>query len=80
MKEYTFTIKLKLNNPNVDAYSFVDDLCDSGCGDAIVGIGKNGFIALTFTSFDQSLHHAIFNCAEKVLAAIPGSEVVQVKS
>ena len=79
MKQYTFTLMFKLSSPTIDPYSYIDDLHDRDCDEAIVGVFKPGFIALTFTHSSLTLHKAIFDCAEKVLQAIPDAELIEVK-
>lgn len=79
MKEYTFTLTFKLAKPTIDPYGYVYDLCEAGCDEAIVAAGSPGFIALIFTSSSVTLHKAIFDCAERVLQAIPDAELIEVE-
>ena len=45
MKEYDFTLKYRLGRPNEDAGKHLEALAESGCEDAVVGVGQNGRIS-----------------------------------
>jgi len=42
MNEYDFTLKFNFQNPQVDPKDYIEQLHESGCDDALIGIGKKG--------------------------------------
>jgi hypothetical protein len=40
MKEYDFTLKFNLQNSQADPDSYVDNLYEGGCDDALIGVKK----------------------------------------
>lgn len=59
----------------------MDDVADrlyaGGCDDALIGIGYPGSVALDFTREAASAHAAVMSAIADVLAAIPGSLLVE---
>ena len=47
--EYTFTLKYQLAPHDSDPDVLVERLGEAGCDDALIGIGRPGHLALTFT-------------------------------
>ena len=77
MSEYDFTLKFKLPDfPSPEIY--VDKLYELGCDDALVGIGKKGYIALNFTRDSLSAYQAISSGIKNVKEAIPEAILVNV--
>ena len=71
MKEYSFTLKFNLPDARIDPDSYVDRLYESGCDDALIGIGKQGCIALDFMRSAASAFEAIASAivdVKKVIA------------
>lgn len=77
MKEYDFTLRFRLANPDDDAESYLDSLAMSGCDDAVVGIGKHGQISLDFIREADSALEAIGSAIKDVKKAIPQARLVE---
>lgn len=77
MTNYEFTLKFKLPTSNGDPAQYVDALSESGCDDALVGIGQRGRIALDFTRSAKSAYMAISSAVRDVRRAIPGAALVE---
>ncbi len=70
MSEFEFELIFKLNhNENPELY--LDSLYESGCDDALIGIGIKGYISLEFTSESDNSMDVIVDAYKKVLTAIP---------
>ena len=78
LNEYDFTLTLRLPDDNADAERHVESLCRVGCGDATVGIGLRGCIALHLTRTSHSADEAVSSALRDVRAAIPDIGVVEV--
>jgi hypothetical protein len=77
MKEYDFTLKYRLGRPDEDAEKYLEALADSGCGDAVVGIGQNGRISLNFVREAETALEAIASAISNVQEAIPEAKLVE---
>jgi hypothetical protein len=76
--EYEFTLKLKLAVDDADADEIVERLGETGCDDALVGIGQPGRIALNFTREADSAEQAIISALTDVKNAIPEAKLLEV--
>ena len=76
--EYDFVLKFKLSQGSADANDLVERLGEAGCGDAVVGIGQPGRIALNFTREADSALQAFISALEDVRRVIPDAELVEV--
>lgn len=70
MKEYDFTLKFKLSDSTIDPSIYEDRLFEAGCDDALLGIGRKGFLALDFIRVAESAVEAIESAIENVRASI----------
>ncbi|ACK73754.1 prophage CP4-57 regulatory (plasmid) [Gloeothece citriformis PCC 7424] len=77
MPEYEFTLKFKLPNFNTNPEIYIDKLYESGCDDALIGVGTKGYIALNFIRESDSAYEAIKSAMENVKSVIPGVELVE---
>ena len=77
MKAFEFTIKFMLGDPGCDPESCVDRLYESGCDDALIGIGNTGMIALDFTREAENALEAVMSAIEDVKQAIPDAQLVE---
>ncbi|MCO6441648.1 MAG: DNA-binding protein [Nitrococcus mobilis] len=77
MKEYDFTLKYRLGNPNEDAEKHLEALAESGCDDAVVGVGQNGRISLNFIREAESALEAVASAISDVQKAIPEAKLVE---
>ena len=46
MKEYNFTLKFNFPDARIDPDRYIEQLYESGCDDALIGISKQGCIAI----------------------------------
>ena len=77
MKEYDFTLKYRLGNPDEDAERYLERLAESGCGDAVVGIGQSGRVSFNFIREAESALEAIASAISDVQKAIPDAKLVE---
>jgi hypothetical protein len=77
MKEYDFTLKYRLGNPSENAEKYLEALAESGCEDAVVGVGQNGRISLNFIREAESALEAIASAISDVQKAIPEAKLVE---
>ncbi|MBR8829486.1 MAG: DNA-binding protein [Gomphosphaeria aponina SAG 52.96 = DSM 107014] len=59
MKEYDFTLTFRFNKSEVNPETYLDALYKAGCDDALLGIGKPGYLVLNFIRLDSSAMSAI---------------------
>lgn len=76
--EFEFGMKFKLGDEGADADALVERLGESGCDDAVIGIGQPGRIALDFTRDAPSVKEAIISALRDVKGAIPDAELIEV--
>ncbi len=77
MNEYDFTLKFCLPHNGMDAETYIGKLMHEGCGDALIGVGKTGRIALNFIRASDSAGNAVFSAIENVKRAIPGARLIE---
>ncbi len=77
MKEYDFTIKFDLPDPEEDPEHYVDALYEAGCSDASVGIGQVGRIGLNFIREADSAFEAVSSAIADVKKAIPNARLIE---
>jgi hypothetical protein len=78
VKEYDFTLKFNLTNPQANPQEYVDRLYASGCDDALIGIGKHGSISINFIRSAESAYIAISSAILDVRTAIPQVTLIEV--
>lgn len=76
--EYEFTLKYRLAAADSDADELVERLGAAGCGDALVGIGQPGRIALDFSREARSAQAAVVSAMLAIKKAIPTARLVEV--
>lgn len=77
MREYEFTLKFKLPDSNTDPEIYIDKLYESGCDDALIGIGKKGYLALDFIRESSSAYEAMSSAIKDVRKVIPQADIVE---
>jgi len=77
MGQYEFTLRFALGRPDADPGLFVDNLLAEGCEDALIGLGMQGRIALSFTREASSAERAILTALQDVQRAIPDASLVE---
>lgn len=77
MNEYDFTLKFQLPQSPIEPNDYVDRLYESGCDDAMIGLGKKGLISLNFIREAESAYIAIQSAITDVRKAIPSALLVE---
>jgi hypothetical protein len=78
MTEYEFTLKYRLQNAFEKPDIYVEKLGANGCDDALIGIGQNGRIALSFIRVADSAFDAVTSALIQVKKVIPNVILVEV--
>jgi hypothetical protein len=77
MNEYDFTLKFDFQNFHADPNDYIEQLLESGCDDALIGVGKKGRITLNFIREASSAYEAISSAISDVKKAIPYAVLVE---
>jgi hypothetical protein len=77
MKEYDFTLKFNLQNSQAEADRYVESLYEGGCDDALIGVGKKGYISLNFIREALSAYEAISSGIADVKRVLPCATLVE---
>ncbi|WP_404789058.1 DNA-binding protein [Altericista sp. CCNU0014] len=77
MNEYDFTLKFHLHNSQIDPNDYIEQLHESGCDDALIGIGKKGYIALNFMREASSAYEAISSAISDVKNVFPQASLIE---
>lgn len=70
MNEYDFTLKFRINGSQADPDTYIESLYEGGCDDALIGVGKQGLIALNFTREAASAYEAVSSAIADVKTVI----------
>lgn len=77
MTEYNFTLKFDFSDPQVDPNTYIDKLYEGGCDDALIGLGRQGCIALNFIRGAESAFEAVSGAIVDVKAIIPDAALIE---
>lgn len=77
MQEYSFTLKFNLQDAHTDPNSYLEQLYEGGCDDALIGVGKQGSIALDFMREASSAFEAISGAITNVKKVIPTAILIE---
>ena len=77
MREYDFTLKFDLGDCDAEADIYVERLYAEGCDDALIGVGKKGYIALNFIRESSSAFEAVKSAISSVKKVIPQAILVE---
>jgi len=77
MKEYDFILKFDLKDPELNPEIYIELLHESGCDDALIGIGQKGYIVLNFIREALSSSQAITKAIADVKNVIPFATLVE---
>jgi hypothetical protein len=77
MTEYSFTLKFDFNDPQVNPNTYIDKLYEGGCDDALIGIGRQGCIALDFIREAESAFAAVSGAITDVKKIIPNATLIE---
>lgn len=78
MTDYDFTLTFKFNNPNVNPESYLDLFYEAGCDDALIGIGKTGYMSFNFIRESSSAFEAISTAINNVQSVINDVELINI--
>jgi hypothetical protein len=78
MKEYSFTLKFNFHDSQADPSSYVEQLCEGGCDDALIGVSKQGSISLDFIREASSAFEAISSSITNVGHVLPNAILIEV--
>ena len=77
MKTYEFELKFSLPRSSQNPDYFVERLAETGCTDALVGIGQAGRIAFHFTRDAHSALEAVLSAVNNIKTAIPEATLIE---
>jgi predicted DNA-binding transcriptional regulator AlpA len=77
MQEYEFTLKFNFTDASINPESYLDNLAQAGCDDALIGIGQKGRIALNFNREADSALTALYSAIEQVKSVIPDAQLIE---
>jgi hypothetical protein len=77
MQEYSFTLKFNFQDARTDPNSYLEKLYEGGCDDALIGVGKQGSIALDFMREAPSAFEAISGAITNVKKVIPNAILIE---
>lgn len=77
MANYDFTLKFDITNLECEPETLLDQLYEAGCGDAIIGIGRPGRLAMNFTRDATSATEAVSSALSDVNKAIPQAKLIE---
>ena len=77
MKTYEFELKFSLPRSSQNPNYFVERLAETGCTDALVGIGQAGRVGFHFNREANNAFEAILSAVKNIKAAIPQASLVE---
>ena len=78
MKEYDFVLMFRLNQSDPNPEHYLDLLYEAGCDDALLGIGKPGYLALDFSRESNSAFDAIESAIANVKSVLAEAELIHI--
>lgn len=75
--EFTFTLKFKLNTPEITDEDIALRLGEAGCTDALVGLGVTGQVSLEFIREANTAQEAILTALAAVKQALPQAQLIE---
>jgi hypothetical protein len=75
-RDYDFTLTFAIP-ASVEAETLESALCEAGCGDAILGVGQKGRLALNFTRNAASAESALLSALQDVKHGVPDARLVE---
>ena len=76
VETYNFELSFKLPGVDADGEQYLDALYEAGCDDAMIGIGRKGFIGADFSRESASIELAVESAIRNVEKAIPGARLI----
>ena len=74
--EHTFTLKFKLASADANPDALLGRLAESGCTDALVGLGVPGSMSLDFAREGETEDLAILSALQDTRRALPSATLV----
>jgi hypothetical protein len=78
MNDYDFSLRFSLQNSSDDPSNYIENLYEAGCDDALIGVGRIGYVLLDFTREAPSAYAAISSAIMEVKLAIPNALLMEV--
>lgn len=78
MSEYEFELRFALPSCDMDPDQLVERLGGVGCDDALIGVGRQGQVALDFTREAESAMEAVLSAIADVRRALPEARLIEV--
>lgn len=78
MKEYDFALMFRLPQSDIASETYLDLLYEAGCDDALMGIGKPGYLALNFIRESSSAFEAVSSAIDNVKSVFTEADLIQV--
>ena len=75
-REYDFTLTFSVPT-GLEQETLESALFESGCDDAIIGLGQKGRLALNFTREAESAEKAMLSALQQVKKAVPKAQLVE---
>jgi hypothetical protein len=75
--EHLFTLRYQLCAQDGDHEQLAERLAAVGCDDAIMGVGRPGYIALAFARESSTVWSAVFSALQNVKEAVPSARLVE---
>lgn len=75
--EYTFTLRYRVGQADGSLDAIVDRLAESGCDDALIGMGQPGRLALEFSRAASSAQAAVHSALKDVKRAMPNASLIE---
>ncbi len=77
MKEYNFTLKFNLSDSQINPEELIEQLYTGGCDDALIGVGKQGYIAMDFIREATTAFEAVSTAIIDVKRIIPNASLIE---
>ncbi|MEI7487551.1 MAG: hypothetical protein WCJ72_09110 [Chryseobacterium sp.] len=78
MNEYDFSLEFKLEASYLDPQNYLDQLYEAGCDDALISVGKLGYISLDFIRESNSAKEAIETAINNIKSVLTKSELIYI--
>ncbi|WP_394752125.1 helix-turn-helix transcriptional regulator [Crenothrix sp.] len=77
MIDYDFTLKFDISALECEPDTFLDQLYEAGCDDAIIGIGRPGRMAMNFTREAKTASEAVLSALSDVQKVLPQAKLIE---
>jgi hypothetical protein len=77
MVDYDFTLKFDISILECEPDTFLDQLYEAGCDDAIIGIGRPGRLSMNFIREAKTASEAVLSALSDVKKALPQAKLIE---